>query len=96
MKTFSKEDAINWLYKLDKIADNIKETIPSYHIDNIPERYNEAFLKKTKVALKRKRGSSENVDSKLNPTFVVHHCLYLVIFSITPKHIYSHQWRQFP
>ena len=46
-KTFSKGDTTNWSYKLHKITEIIKDTIPSYHIDNLKERYNESLLKKT-------------------------------------------------
>ena len=39
-KTFSKGDATNWSYKLFKITELIIDTIPSYRLDNLPERYN--------------------------------------------------------
>ena len=45
-KTFSKSDTTNWSYNLYKITEIINDTIPSYHIDNLPERYNEALLKR--------------------------------------------------
>ena len=45
-KTFSKSDTTNWSYKLYKISEIINDTIPSYKIDNLPERYNESLLKK--------------------------------------------------
>ena len=51
-KTFSKGDTTNWSYKLYKITEIINDTIPSYHIDNLPERYNESLLKKTDLTLK--------------------------------------------
>ena len=51
-KTFSKGDTTNWSYKLFKITEIINETIPSYKIDNLKERYNEALLKKTELTLK--------------------------------------------
>ena len=51
-KTFSKSDTTNWSYNLYKITEIINDTIPSYHIDNLPERYNEALLKKTELTLK--------------------------------------------
>ena len=38
-KTFSKGDTTNWSYKLYKITEFINDTIPSYHIDNLKERY---------------------------------------------------------
>ena len=49
-KTFSKGDTTNWSYILYKITEIIKDTIPSYHIDNLPERYNESLLKKTELS----------------------------------------------
>ena len=52
-KTFSKGDTTNWSYKLYKITEIIKDTIPSYKINNLPERYNEALLKKTELTLKQ-------------------------------------------
>ena len=45
-KTFSKGDTTNWSSKLYKITEIINDTIPSYHIDNLPERYNVSLLKK--------------------------------------------------
>ena len=54
-KTFSKGDTTNWSYKLYKITEIIKDTIPSYHIDNLSERYNESLLKKTELSLKQKK-----------------------------------------
>ena len=50
-KMFSKRDTTNWSYKMYKITENINDTIPSYRIDNLPERYNEALLKKTELTL---------------------------------------------
>ena len=51
-KTFSKGDTTNWSYKLYKITEIINDTMPSYHIDKLQERYNEALLKKTELTLK--------------------------------------------
>ena len=51
-KTFSKGDTTNWSYKLCKITEIINDTIPSYKIDNLPERYNESLLKKTELSRK--------------------------------------------
>ena len=47
--TFSKGDSTNWSNKLYTITEIIDDTIPSYRIDNFPERYNEALLKKSKL-----------------------------------------------
>ena len=51
-KTFSKGDTTNWSNKLYKITEVINDTIPSYKINNLPERYNESLLKKTELSLK--------------------------------------------
>ena len=60
-KTFSKGDTTNWSYKLYKITETINDTIPSYHIDNLKERYNESLLQKTDLTLKE----NDNVMKKL-------------------------------
>ena len=61
-KTFSKGDTTNWSYKLYKITEIINDTIPSYHIDNKKERYNESLLKKTELSMKE----NNSVMKKLN------------------------------
>ena len=61
-KTFSKSDTINWSDKLYKISEIINDTIPSYKIDNLPERYSESLLKKTELRLKE----NKDVMKKLN------------------------------
>ena len=61
-KVFSKSDTTNWSYKLYKITEIINDTIPSYKIDNLPERYNESLLKKTDLTMKE----NDNVLKKLN------------------------------
>ena len=53
LKTCSKSDSTNWSYKLYKITEIISETIPSYKIDNLKVRYNEALLKKTELTIKK-------------------------------------------
>ena len=50
-KKFSKRNTTNWSYKLCKITKIIKDTIPSYKHDNLPERYNKALLKKTELTM---------------------------------------------
>ena len=52
-RTFSKRDTTNWSYKLYKITEIINDTIPSYKIDNLSERYNESLLKKTELTKKK-------------------------------------------
>ena len=61
-KTFSKGDTTNWSYELYKITEIINDTIPSYKIDNLSERYNESLLKKTELTLKQ----NKDVMKKLN------------------------------
>ena len=61
-KTFSKGDTTNWSYKLYKITEIVKDTIPSYKIDSLKERYNESLLKKTELTLKE----NDNVMKMLN------------------------------
>ena len=61
-KTFSKGDTTNWSYILYKITEIINDTIPSYHIDNLKEKYNESLLKKTELSMKE----NNTVMKKLN------------------------------
>ena len=61
-KTFSKSDTTNWSYQLYRISEIVNDTIANYHIDNLPERYNEALLKKTELTLKQ----NKDVMKKLN------------------------------
>ena len=61
-KTFSNGDTTNWSYKLYKTTEIINDTIPSYKIDILPERYNESLLKKTEITLKE----NNTVMKKLN------------------------------
>ena len=61
-KTFSKGDTTNWSHKLYKIVEIINDTIPTYKIDNLPERYNESLLKKTNLTIKENNA----VMKKLN------------------------------
>ena len=61
-KTFSKGDTTSWSYKLYKIIEIINDTIPSYRLDNLKERYNESLLKKTELTMKENNA----VMKKLN------------------------------
>ena len=63
-KTFSRSDTTNWSYKLYKITELIIDTVPSFRLDNLPERYNEALLKKTELTMKE----NNSVMKKLNIT----------------------------
>ena len=59
-RAFSKGDTTNWSYKMYKITEIIDDTIPSYKIDNLKERYNESLLKKTELTMKE----NDNVMKK--------------------------------
>ena len=50
-RVFSKGDSTNWSYKLYTITEVINDTIPSYRIDYLPERYNENLLLPSKLSL---------------------------------------------
>ena len=50
-KVFSKGDSTNYSYKLYNITEVIHDTIPSYRINYLPERYNENILLPTKLTL---------------------------------------------
>ena len=52
-KVFSKGDSTNWSYKLYTITEVIHDTIPSYRINYLPERYNENLLLPTKLSLEQ-------------------------------------------
>ena len=51
-KTFSKSDTIIWSYELYKNTETVNDTIPTFYLDNLLERYNEALLKTTDLAMK--------------------------------------------
>ena len=51
-KAFSKGDTTKWSYNLYKITEIVNDTIPSYRIDNLPERYNEPLFKDTELPMK--------------------------------------------
>ena len=61
-KVFSKGDSTNYSYKLYTITEIIHDTIPSYRIDYLPERYNENLLLPTKLSL----DENNEVMKKLN------------------------------
>ena len=52
-RVFSKGDSTNYSYKLYTITEYIHDTIPSYRIDYLPERYNEKLLLPTKLSLEQ-------------------------------------------
>ena len=50
-KVFSKGDSTNYSYKLYTITEVIHDTIPSYRLNYLPERYNQNLLLPTKLTL---------------------------------------------
>ena len=52
-RVFSKGDSTNYSYKLYKITEVIHDSILSYRIDYLPERYNENLLLPTKLSLEQ-------------------------------------------
>ena len=52
-RVFSKGDSTNWSYKLYTITEVIHDSIPSYRIDYLPERYNENLLLPSKLSLEQ-------------------------------------------
>ena len=61
---FSKSDTTNWSNKLYTITEIIDDTIPSYRINYLPERYNEALLRKSQLT----QEENDKVMLKLNLT----------------------------
>ena len=49
-RVFSKGDSTNYCYKLYTITEVLHDTIPSYRINYLPERYNENLLLPTKLS----------------------------------------------
>ena len=54
-RVFSKRDSTNYSYKLYTITEVIHDTIPSYRIDYLPERYNENLLLPTKLSFEENK-----------------------------------------
>ena len=50
-RVFSKGDSTTYSYKLYTITEIINDSIPSYRIDYLPERFNENLLLPTKLTL---------------------------------------------
>ena len=61
-KVFSKGDRANYSYKLYTITEVIHDTIPSYRVNYLPERYIESLLLPTKLTL----DENNQVIKKLN------------------------------
>ena len=61
-RVFSKGDSTNYSYKLYTITEIIHDTIPSYRIDYLPERYNEIFLLPTKTTLEQNNKTMKELN----------------------------------
>ena len=61
-RVFSKGDSTNYSYKLYTITEVIHDTVPSYRLNYLPERYNENLLLPTKLTLEQ----NNQVMKKLN------------------------------
>ena len=61
-RVFSKGDSTNYSYKLYTITEVIHDTIPSYRIDYLPERYNQNLLLPSKLTL----DENNQIMKKLN------------------------------
>ena len=61
-KRFSKGDTTNWSHKFYESTEIVKDTIPSYKIDQLLETYNEALLKKTQLTMKEIKDIMEALD----------------------------------
>ena len=61
-RVFSKGDSTNYSYLLYTITEVIHDTIPSYRIDYLPERYNQNLLLPSKLSLEE----NNQVMKKLN------------------------------
>ena len=52
-RVFSNGDSTNWSINLYTITEIIHDTVPSYRIDFLPERYYENLLLSTKLSLEQ-------------------------------------------
>ena len=50
-RVFSKVESTNWSYKLYTITEVIHDTLPTYRLNYLQERYNEKLLLPTKLSL---------------------------------------------
>ena len=85
-RIFLKGDTTNWSYKLYIITEIINDTIPSYKLDVLKERYNESLLKKTELTKKE----NDNVMKKLKIDIVElkYLLIHLYVYSSIITHIF--------
>ena len=65
-KNFSNSDLINWSYRLYEVTEVIDDTIPSYKINQFPERYTEALLKNTELTMEEHKDVMRKTNNFLN------------------------------
>ena len=83
---FPKSDTTNWSYILYKITEIINDTLPKYRLERLPERHNEALLKKTELTMKENRDVMKNLISlRSDQNAFDHHCLKKLVCLLTPK-----------
>ena len=61
-RVFSKGDSTKYSYKIYTITEIIHDTIPSYRIDSLPERYNENLLLLFKLSLYENNQVMKNLN----------------------------------
>ena len=61
-RVFSKGDSTNYSYKLYRITKIIDDTIPSYRIDYLPERFIENLLLPTKLSLEQNNQNMKELN----------------------------------
>ena len=72
--TFAKSDRANWSHKLNPILESSNDTMPTYQINNLPEKNNGVSLKKTRRKMKKKkRNSTEAFTIILSQIVFDHH-----------------------
>ena len=49
-----------------KIREIINDKIPSYHVDNLKETYNESLLKKTELTMKENKDLMKKLNIKID------------------------------
>ena len=63
-RVFSKGDSTNYSYKLYTIKEIVQDTIFTYRIDYLPERYNDYLLLPTKLSLEENNQVMKELNLK--------------------------------
>ena len=72
-KRFLKSDTTKWSQKLYRKTEIVNDTKPSYKINQLPKRYNEALLKKTELTLEENNSVMKTKKIKLTQIGDCHH-----------------------